>query len=170
MQRWRRETVCCLIKNITVWSAQTRQAGSFESSLLTLFLPNMNRVILQLVAVGFCFAVGQALQCYKCKVGFWDLCITTKTTCENGEQCFSGVGKAAGFVDIKTKGCLIKAECNQTKDVNFPSSSSNTTVYTMTKTCCDTDLCNKAPGLPGVSGLPLALATITALFVANVLV
>lgn len=131
----------------------------------------MNRVILQLVAVGFCFAVGQALQCYKCKVGFWDLCITTKTTCENGEQCFSGVGKAAGFVDIKTKGCLIKAECNQTKDVNFPSSSSsNTTVYTMTKTCCDTDLCNKAPGLPGVSGLPLALATITALFVANVLV
>lgn len=37
---------------------------------------------------------GQALECYKCKLGFWNLCLTTKTTCENGEHCFSGVGKA----------------------------------------------------------------------------
>lgn len=37
---------------------------------------------------------GQALQCYKCKVGFWNLCITTKDTCDNGEHCFSGVGQA----------------------------------------------------------------------------
>lgn len=68
------------------------------------------------------------------------------------------------------KGCLAVADCNQTKDTNFPSSDSNATVYTMTKTCCNMDLCNTAPGLPGASGLSLALATITALFVAHVLV
>ncbi|XP_044026602.1 protein Bouncer [Siniperca chuatsi] len=131
----------------------------------------MNRVILQLIAVGVCFAVGQALQCYKCQIGLGELCITTKTTCDSGEQCFSGVGKAVRYMDIKMKGCLKVAECNQTKDVTFPSSSSNsTTLYSMTKTCCDTNLCNAVPGLPGTSGVSLALATITALFVANILV
>ncbi|XP_070777752.1 sperm acrosome membrane-associated protein 4-like [Enoplosus armatus] len=131
----------------------------------------MNRIILQLFAVGFCFAIGQALQCYKCSLGIGDLCITTKTTCDSGEQCFSGVGKAVGFVDIKRKGCLKVSECNQTKEVNFPATDANsTTLYTMTKTCCETDLCNAAPGLPGHSGLSLAFAIVTALFVANVLV
>lgn len=62
------------------------------------------------------------------------------------------------------------AECNKTKEVNFPTSSSNATVYTMTKTCCNTNLCNAAPGLPGASGLGLGLASITALLVAQVLV
>lgn len=76
--------------------------------------------------------------------------------------CFS----TAGVLDIKTKGCLAVSECNSTKDVKFPESDSNTTVYTMTKTCCNTDLCNAAPGLPGAGGLSLALATFTALFVA----
>ncbi|XP_039977003.1 prostate stem cell antigen [Xiphias gladius] len=130
----------------------------------------MNRIILQLFAVGFCFAIGQALQCYKCKIGLWNLCITSETTCEKGEQCFSGVGKAVSFMDIKMKGCLAEAECNKTKEVTFPTSSSNSTVYTMTKTCCTVDLCNAAPGLPGASGVSLAAATITALLVANFLV
>ncbi|XP_076609890.1 sperm acrosome membrane-associated protein 4-like [Chaetodon auriga] len=130
----------------------------------------MNRIILQLFAIGFCFAIGQALQCYKCTIGLGDVCLTTKTTCGSGELCFSGVGKAVGLVDLKMKGCLALAECNQTKNVDFPSSSNSTSVYSMTKTCCDSDLCNAAPGLPGTPGLSLALATITALFIANTLV
>ncbi len=68
------------------------------------------------------------------------------------------------------KGCLAEAECNKTTDVTFPGDDNQTTVYTMTKTCCNSDLCNTAPGLPGTSGLSLALATVSALFVANVLV
>ncbi|XP_078123651.1 sperm acrosome membrane-associated protein 4-like [Sander vitreus] len=126
----------------------------------------MNRIILQLFALGFCFAVVQALTCYKCDLGLGDLCFTTQTMCQSGEQCFSGVGKAAKVVDIKTKGCLAVAKCNSTEQTTF----SNNTVYSLTKTCCNTDLCNAAPGLPGTSALNLALATITALFVANVLV
>ncbi|TDH03932.1 hypothetical protein EPR50_G00147190 [Perca flavescens] len=127
----------------------------------------MNRIILQLFALGFCFAVVQALTCYKCSLGLSSLCFTTNTTCNSGERCFSGFGKAAGYFDIKKKGCLAVAKCNMTEQVTF---GGNNTFYSMTMTCCNTDLCNAAPGLPGTSALSLTLTTITALFVANVLV
>lgn len=72
---------------------------------------------------------------------------------------------AASFVNIIKKGCLAEAECNKTVNVNFPP---NSTLYTMTETCCTTDLCNAAPGLPGGSGLGVALATAAALFLTRV--
>ncbi|XP_075907621.1 prostate stem cell antigen-like [Nelusetta ayraudi] len=125
----------------------------------------MNRIILQLVAVGFCFALGQALQCYDCKVGFWNFCITGKIQCDAGQHCFSGVGQAVSLVDIKMKGCLAKVDCNKTTTVNFPTSDSNATAYHMNKTCCNTDLCNGAPALQRAGGLSLALASVVALFV-----
>uniref|UniRef100_A0A669BVS0 Uncharacterized protein n=1 Tax=Oreochromis niloticus TaxID=8128 RepID=A0A669BVS0_ORENI len=68
---------------------------------------------------------------------------------------------------IKMKGCLAVANCNMTNDVTF---GTNSTVYKMTKTCCNTDLCNAAPGVPGIPTLTLALATISAVFVGNLLV
>lgn len=34
------------------------------------------------------------LRCFKCELGFWDACYTTKTTCVPGERCFTGRGKA----------------------------------------------------------------------------
>ncbi|XP_004549037.1 sperm acrosome membrane-associated protein 4 [Maylandia zebra] len=124
----------------------------------------MNRVILQLFAVGLCFAIAQALVCYQCAIGIGSLCVTSEKTCASGELCYSGVGKAIGFVDIKMKGCLAVAKCNKTEDVDF---GTNRTVYKMTKTCCNTNLCNAAPGTPT---LTLALATISAVFVGNLLV
>ncbi|XP_003976061.1 sperm acrosome membrane-associated protein 4-like [Takifugu rubripes] len=129
----------------------------------------MNRTLFYLLAVGLCCAIGQGLQCYKCDMGFWSLCYTTKVTCGAGEWCFSGVGEAASFVNIIKKGCLAEAKCNKTVNVNFPPSNTNSTVYTMTETCCNTDLCNGAPGLPGGSGVGVALATIAALFLTRVL-
>ncbi|XP_072304263.1 sperm acrosome membrane-associated protein 4-like [Eucyclogobius newberryi] len=127
----------------------------------------MNRLVLLLWAVTFCFAADTGLRCYECTLGLGSLCLTTETTCKVGEQCFSGKGKAAG-VTVTMKGCLAVAECNKTTDVNFPSSG-NTTIYKMTKTCCDSNLCNSAPaGLPGA--LQLALLSLTAVFAANALV
>ncbi|XP_036372209.1 sperm acrosome membrane-associated protein 4 [Megalops cyprinoides] len=122
----------------------------------------MNRVLLSVFAAGMLFAIGQALECYKCDIGFWNLCFTTKTTCAAGQQCFSGVGKAADFVDIKMKGCLNTAECDKVTNVEF---FNNKTVYTMNKTCCATDLCNGSPGLPVVTPLSLTLASATGLLV-----
>ncbi|KAK7906995.1 hypothetical protein WMY93_015607 [Mugilogobius chulae] len=128
----------------------------------------MNRTILLLLAVAVCFAAVQALQCYECKIGFWNLCITTKKTCASGEFCYSGKGTAVGFVDVKQKGCLAENLCNKTTSTPF-STSGNDTIYSMTKTCCATDLCNSAPaGLPGA--LQLALASVAAVFAANALV
>ncbi|KAL2080583.1 hypothetical protein ACEWY4_024376 [Coilia grayii] len=129
----------------------------------------MNRIILGIFAVTLCFAIGQTLECYKCDLGLWDLCITTKMTCGADEHCYTGVGKAAGIVKIRKKGCLQKSECNKTANVNFPSDS-NTTIYSMTNTCCDTDLCNAAPGLPRMGAMPLALATLLTLMTAKALV
>ncbi|XP_037548772.1 sperm acrosome membrane-associated protein 4 [Nematolebias whitei] len=128
------------------------------------------KTLVFLLAVAFCFAVGQTLKCYQCQIGFWNLCFTKEVTCQDGEKCFSGDGKAAGFVSVKMKGCLVVANCNKTTDESISISNSSATLYKMTKTCCNTDLCNGAPGLPGASGLSLALATISALFVANILV
>lgn len=129
----------------------------------------MNGTILKIFAVAFLFAAVEALQCYKCSIGFWNLCITTKTTCNAGEHCYSGRGKAAGFVDVMMKGCLAEDKCNKTEDVDFGTSSDNKTLYTMTKTCCNTDLCNGAPaGLPGV--VQLTLASFIAVFTANTLI
>ncbi|KAM9384489.1 prostate stem cell antigen-like [Pholidichthys leucotaenia] len=131
----------------------------------------MNRVIFQIFAVGFCIALGQALECYKCKLGIADLCLTTKETCKTGEHCFSGVGKAAKVLDIKTKGCLEVAKCNKNEDVNFNVGNHvNATLYKMYKKCCDTDLCNAAPTLPGATRPTLIFTSISALFVAKVLI
>ncbi|KAL0962497.1 hypothetical protein UPYG_G00340780 [Umbra pygmaea] len=128
----------------------------------------MNRIILSVFAVSLCFAVGQALQCYSCE-GIWNLCVTSLINCNTGQQCYSGVGKAASFVDITTKGCLSPADCNQTSTVNFPAGT-NTTVYKVTKTCCNTNLCNAAPGQLRMSVVHLALTTLIMTAVTKVLV
>ncbi|KAL7868436.1 hypothetical protein SRHO_G00098200 [Serrasalmus rhombeus] len=128
----------------------------------------MNRILLGIFAVALCFTAAHTLQCYKCDIGLWSLCVTSTQTCSAGDLCYSGVGIAAGFVKLKMKGCLAQTECNKTTDVNFPSGS-NSTIYKMTKTCCSTDLCNAAPGL-SLHTLTLAVASITSLLISKVLV
>ncbi|XP_012686974.1 sperm acrosome membrane-associated protein 4 [Clupea harengus] len=129
----------------------------------------MNRIILSIFAVTVCFAVGHTLECYKCDLGLWDLCYTTKTTCTDGDLCYSGKGEAAKFVKIGKKGCLARAKCNMTESINWPKNSSSA-IYTITNTCCDTDLCNAAPGLPRVGTLPLAIATLLTVITARAMV
>ncbi|XP_072529638.1 sperm acrosome membrane-associated protein 4-like [Salminus brasiliensis] len=128
----------------------------------------MNRTLLSIFAVALCFTAAHTLRCYECKIGFWNLCMTSEITCSTGDQCYTGTGKAVGFIELKMKGCLAEPLCNKTSDVNFPSSS-NTTVYKMTKTCCNSDLCNAAPGL-SLHTLTLALTSFTSVLIAKALV
>ncbi|XP_017555924.1 sperm acrosome membrane-associated protein 4-like [Pygocentrus nattereri] len=98
---------------------------------------------------------GQTLECFRCDLGFWDVCYTTKTNCSDGEQCFVGIGKAASVLDIKMMGCLNEEDCNKTTTVAFPV---NKTVYSLTTHCCDEDRCN---GSPAVLMTPLTLLALT---------
>ena len=36
------------------------------------------------------------LECFRCDLGFWDACYTTRVYCSPGERCFTGRGKAGG--------------------------------------------------------------------------
>lgn len=36
----------------------------------------------------------ESLKCFRCDLGFWDVCYTTETNCSLGERCFTGRGKA----------------------------------------------------------------------------
>ncbi|XP_077383984.1 protein Bouncer-like [Festucalex cinctus] len=83
----------------------------------------------------------EVLQCFRCDLGFWDACYTTETNCSLGERCFTGRGKAADVLDVKTLGCVKAEECNVESTVEL---FSNNTVFVMTKHCCDTPFCNAA--------------------------
>ncbi|KAF4103511.1 sperm acrosome membrane-associated protein 4-like [Onychostoma macrolepis] len=99
------------------------------------------------------FCLGQALECFRCDLGFWDVCFTTKTNCSDDELCYVGIGKAASVLDIKVMGCLPVEECNKTTDVEFPA---NKTFYTLNTTCCEEDFCNAGPSIQ-LSLAPLLL-------------
>ncbi|CAL8299256.1 unnamed protein product [Lota lota] len=128
----------------------------------------MNGILLRVFAAGLLVAVANALQCYKCDLGIGGLCVTSKVTCNADELCFSGSGKAAG-VDIKTKGCLPLLACNSNENIPVPGMP-NTNLFQITKTCCNTDLCNAAPGPNALPLLPLLLTSLTSLLMATVLV
>uniref|UniRef100_UPI003AAE2E82 protein Bouncer-like n=1 Tax=Centroberyx gerrardi TaxID=166262 RepID=UPI003AAE2E82 len=87
----------------------------------------------------------ELLECFRCDLGFWDACYTTKTNCSYGERCYTGRGKAADVLDIKTLGCVKAEECEAATTVEL---FSNATIYVMTKYCCDTPFCNTAHKLP----------------------
>ncbi|XP_035989626.1 protein Bouncer-like [Fundulus heteroclitus] len=98
------------------------------------------------------------LECFRCDLGFWDACYTTETNCSHGELCYTGRGKAADSLDIKTLGCVKAEECNVKTTVEL---FLNNTVFVMTKSCCDTPFCNSAQKLPICTLHRLALAVLT---------
>ncbi|XP_030605013.1 lymphocyte antigen 6 complex locus protein G6d-like [Archocentrus centrarchus] len=84
------------------------------------------------------------LECFRCDLGFWDVCYTTEINCSLGERCYTGRGKAANSLDVKTLGCAKAEECNVEMKVDL---FSNETLFVMTKHCCDTPFCNSASKL-----------------------
>ncbi|XP_014057584.1 sperm acrosome membrane-associated protein 4 isoform X3 [Salmo salar] len=104
------------------------------------------------------------LQCFRCDLGFWDACYTTKTNCNIGEKCYTGRGKAGDVLDVKLLGCVKAKECELVTNVEI---FSNTTIYVMTRHCCDTHFCNTGHTLPLNTLLSLALTTITVIHLSS---
>lgn len=126
----------------------------------------------------------QFMKCFRCDLGFWDVCYTTETICSLGERCFTGRGKAGvyfqcvcsnnillkdvtvsttdhvspGDLDIKTLGCVKAEECGVENTVEF---FSNKTIFVMTKHCCHTPFCNSAHKLQITTLFYLAMAVLT---------
>lgn len=57
----------------------------------------------------------ESLKCFRCDLGFWDVCYTTETNCSLGERCFTGRGTAGVMNEtvfspqlnnLSTGGCL----------------------------------------------------------------
>ncbi|KAI4811164.1 hypothetical protein KUCAC02_014082 [Chaenocephalus aceratus] len=74
------------------------------------------------------------------------------------ERCYTGKGKAADTLDVKTLGCVKAEECDVENTVEL---FSNSTIFVMTKHCCNTPLCNSAHKLPHVTLLCLTVAVLT---------
>ncbi|KAF7669722.1 hypothetical protein LDENG_00147150 [Lucifuga dentata] len=100
----------------------------------------------------------ELLECFCCDLGFWDACFTTKTNCSHGELCYTGRGRAADVLDIKMLGCVKAEECEVMTTMEF---FPNTTIYVMTKHCCNTPFCNSAHTLPINTLLYLTVALLT---------
>ncbi|CAB1418574.1 unnamed protein product [Pleuronectes platessa] len=101
---------------------------------------------------------GEYLECFRCDLGFWDTCYTTQTKCSLGERCFTGRGKAADVLEVKTLGCVKAEECDVETSVElYP----NQTVFVMTKHCCDKPFCNSAHRLPLCTLLYVTVAFLT---------
>ncbi|XP_062855940.1 sperm acrosome membrane-associated protein 4-like [Trichomycterus rosablanca] len=126
----------------------------------------MNRTITGVLILALCLAAGHALQCYRCDLGLGSLCITTTTTCQASESCFSGKGSAASVIKFTQKGCVATADCNKTTSVNVPGINT-ATLYDMYKTCCSTDLCNAA--MPLTNTLTLTIGSLVSLLLAKML-
>ncbi|XP_051762448.1 toxin 3FTx-Psa1-like [Ctenopharyngodon idella] len=108
----------------------------------------MNRIVLGVIAVIGFFTLSEALTCNSCKVGVLGKCLlSSKVDCTTSmNNCFSAKAEfnVTGFLSLSTSGCT--SDCNNTVGSILGAG------YTVTKSCCTTDLCN------GASAVQLSMA------------
>uniref|UniRef100_A0A3B4ZYB0 UPAR/Ly6 domain-containing protein n=1 Tax=Stegastes partitus TaxID=144197 RepID=A0A3B4ZYB0_9TELE len=98
---------------------------------------------------------GESLACYVCEIHLGGRCLwPSEKTCNGSEfSCFYGT-LGISKLEIQAQSCLPSSLCNKTVTGTFLS-----TGYTITGTCCSTNLCNGASSVQ----LPLTAALIPAL-------
>ncbi|KAM9737958.1 uncharacterized protein ACNS7B_013472 [Menidia menidia] len=86
----------------------------------------------------------QSLTCYTCRVGFAGKCLfrSTETCSDSQASCYYGQlsFNISRLMSLETRGCISPLLCNNTE-----SGTLLTAGYTVTRSCCSTDLCNGAP-------------------------
>ncbi|XP_062386072.1 lymphocyte antigen-6, epidermis [Sardina pilchardus] len=117
----------------------------------------MAKVLWAIVAVATCFVMAESLRCNSCAVGLLGKCLlSSEKTCSGSEdRCYTGKAEfnITGAVTFETSGCLVNTSC-------VKSTGSVLGVgYTVTRTCCSTDLCNAATSghLPVTTAIGAAL-------------
>uniref|UniRef100_A0A7N9AXB9 UPAR/Ly6 domain-containing protein n=1 Tax=Mastacembelus armatus TaxID=205130 RepID=A0A7N9AXB9_9TELE len=105
----------------------------------------------------FIFLIILSLTCNTCDVAILGFCLRdTPVNCtENQNRCYTAVASkfSAHFMDVYERGCIEESKCkNSTGDIL-------TVTYTITSTCCSTNLCNGATSIQ----LPLTAALCAAL-------
>ncbi|TRY65749.1 hypothetical protein DNTS_005586, partial [Danionella cerebrum] len=101
--------------------------------------------------------MAETLTCNSCKVSFLGKCLySTQVTCAASEpNCYSAkaVVDLSGFPSLSSRGC--------TSDCNSTAGSILGTGYSITKTCCTTNLCNGASALHLSMTAALSVALLT---------
>ncbi|KAL2080585.1 hypothetical protein ACEWY4_024378 [Coilia grayii] len=117
----------------------------------------MAKVLWAIITMAACFILVEPLKCKKCSVGILGKCLfSSQQACSNSEdRCYTGKAEfnITGVLGFETAGCLANSSC-----VNSTGSVLGVT-YTITRTCCSTDLCSAAstPHLPATTALSAAL-------------
>ncbi|XP_019957972.1 sperm acrosome membrane-associated protein 4-like [Paralichthys olivaceus] len=122
----------------------------------------MRKLLLVCAVFMAMFVTGESLTCNTCGVGIAGKCLFGSTeTCSDSEpNCYCGnlAFNVSSLLGLQTRGCLASSLCNQTE-----AGALLTAGYTVTKTCCSTDLCNGASSVQ----LPLTAALAAALVVVS---
>ncbi|XP_063041678.1 sperm acrosome membrane-associated protein 4-like [Engraulis encrasicolus] len=109
------------------------------------------------VAMAAFFVLADSLKCNQCSVGILGICLSTsEQTCTGTEdRCYSGKAEfnITGALNFETRGCMVNTSCVSTTGTVLGAG------YTVTRTCCSTDLCNgaTAPQLSTTTTLAAAL-------------
>ncbi|XP_054874181.1 sperm acrosome membrane-associated protein 4-like isoform X1 [Amphiprion ocellaris] len=123
----------------------------------------MNKLLWSCAALLTLFVAVSSLTCNTCDVSILGYCAgTTPVTCTgNQNRCYSGIAKfSADLLNVHARGCIAAAACtNQTGSIL-------TLNYSITRTCCSTNLCNEAAPaqLPLSAGLCAALVAVWSQF------
>ncbi|XP_070703196.1 sperm acrosome membrane-associated protein 4-like [Pempheris klunzingeri] len=111
----------------------------------------MNTFLWSCAALLTLSATVESLICNNCHVSFLGICLgDTPVNCSNKQdRCYSAVAKfTSELTEIHDKGCIASGDChNQTGSILSVN-------YTITRSCCSTNLCNGATSIP----LPLSAA------------
>ncbi|XP_029298691.1 urokinase plasminogen activator surface receptor-like [Cottoperca gobio] len=119
----------------------------------------MNRYLWSCAALLTLFVTVESLSCYTCDEGILGYCLVQEAVncTKTQDKCYVAVAKfSSDLLDIHERGCTNSSGCDNSRgsilNVN----------YTISRTCCNSTLCNTAAGpeLPLTAALAASLLAV----------